>query len=117
MLFFIYFSVSHKVFGVFGCTLFDEGDGKKYLNLFPWIECQPASEVYLRMMGLTIPVFVLFIIGFPTYLWMKCRDSSLHTDEALKYRYSYLVLPYKDVTISLNIVIILYKTIQHFIFF
>ncbi len=82
-----------------GCTLYDGGTGEWYLNRFEWVRCRPASTEYLTMLGLSVPVLILFIIGFPIFLWRKCKQYKNFYDGIEDPRYSFITLPYEDVTI------------------
>eukprot|EP00002_Diphylleia_rotans_P030058 TRINITY_DN6160_c0_g1_i4.p1 TRINITY_DN6160_c0_g1~~TRINITY_DN6160_c0_g1_i4.p1 ORF type:complete len:716 (-),score=125.38 TRINITY_DN6160_c0_g1_i4:6-2153(-) len=63
-----YYSVTNDVLSVFGCTLQDKGVGKWFLTAYPWVQCSPLTEGYVRLMLATIPG-VVFLFGYPVLLW------------------------------------------------
>ncbi len=94
--------MAKEVFGVYGCTLFDEGDETWYLNYAPWIKCSPYSEEYSNMLGVSFLILVIFIIGFPLYTWSVVKKSEEKSDSQTKERYGFIYLPYKYVSSMLK---------------
>jgi hypothetical protein len=101
-LFFTYYSIANNVFSVLGCTVYDEGNHSWFLNYAPWVQCSPASQEYEDMLSLSIPVLILFLVGFPIYIWKKIRVKSGKISSKSVARYGFLYLPYKEVS-SFNV--------------
>eukprot|EP00002_Diphylleia_rotans_P002718 TRINITY_DN11731_c0_g1_i11.p1 TRINITY_DN11731_c0_g1~~TRINITY_DN11731_c0_g1_i11.p1 ORF type:complete len:1041 (+),score=158.69 TRINITY_DN11731_c0_g1_i11:112-3234(+) len=103
----MYYQVTREVFSVFGCTLYDEGTDSWYLNMSPWIACSPASDEYRVMIGVTVPVFVLFVAAFPYFVWKIMRDIRISNYSPLHdFRYGFLYLPFKTETQYWELVIL-----------
>eukprot|EP00002_Diphylleia_rotans_P021249 TRINITY_DN4139_c0_g1_i6.p1 TRINITY_DN4139_c0_g1~~TRINITY_DN4139_c0_g1_i6.p1 ORF type:complete len:835 (+),score=112.78 TRINITY_DN4139_c0_g1_i6:130-2634(+) len=101
---FIYYDVAIHALAAFGCTLEDEGNETWYLNAWPWISCSPSSTEYDSLLAFSIPVFFVFVCGFPMYLWLVIRSSiqylsqdTVDDEEVASYRtrFGFLDLPYK----------------------
>eukprot|EP00002_Diphylleia_rotans_P006722 TRINITY_DN1609_c0_g1_i11.p2 TRINITY_DN1609_c0_g1~~TRINITY_DN1609_c0_g1_i11.p2 ORF type:complete len:104 (-),score=10.85 TRINITY_DN1609_c0_g1_i11:952-1263(-) len=97
----IYYGVSRLVFGVLSCTLEDAGTGKWYLNMYPWIVCDPISPEYSDMLSIAIPFFIVFVLGFPAfiYYYLKKLQPDFRKD-VVQERYGFLYLPYRPVSES-----------------
>eukprot|EP00002_Diphylleia_rotans_P011976 TRINITY_DN2351_c0_g1_i15.p1 TRINITY_DN2351_c0_g1~~TRINITY_DN2351_c0_g1_i15.p1 ORF type:complete len:1204 (+),score=139.09 TRINITY_DN2351_c0_g1_i15:70-3681(+) len=89
------YNIARDVFGVFGCTVYDEGDDVWYLNVAPWIVCNPISAEMERMLKMAVPVFFLHILGFPVGLlhFLKNRKAD---DPSNSQRIGFLYLAYKE---------------------
>eukprot|EP00002_Diphylleia_rotans_P036866 TRINITY_DN817_c0_g1_i10.p1 TRINITY_DN817_c0_g1~~TRINITY_DN817_c0_g1_i10.p1 ORF type:complete len:562 (+),score=67.03 TRINITY_DN817_c0_g1_i10:4689-6374(+) len=100
---YIYYPIALETFGIFGCTLFDEGYDSWFLNTWPWISCNPATDEYNRMLALGIPTFLVFVCGFPVLLWFivhgnahsNRQDMRNSERKSRRTRYGFLYLPYK----------------------
>eukprot|EP00002_Diphylleia_rotans_P036254 TRINITY_DN7972_c0_g2_i2.p1 TRINITY_DN7972_c0_g2~~TRINITY_DN7972_c0_g2_i2.p1 ORF type:complete len:1135 (+),score=216.90 TRINITY_DN7972_c0_g2_i2:769-4173(+) len=99
----MYYPIALETFGVFGCTLFDEGHDTWFLNAWPWISCDPATDEYNTMLSLAIPVFLVFVCGFPVLLFYIIRENSPVNNQSRgdeerksrKIRFGFLYLPYQ----------------------
>eukprot|EP00002_Diphylleia_rotans_P010516 TRINITY_DN2099_c0_g1_i2.p1 TRINITY_DN2099_c0_g1~~TRINITY_DN2099_c0_g1_i2.p1 ORF type:complete len:731 (+),score=104.79 TRINITY_DN2099_c0_g1_i2:618-2810(+) len=89
------YNIARDVFGVFGCTVYDDGDNKWYLNVAPWITCDPMSGEMKRLLGMAIPVFISFVLSLPLglYYLLKKRNPQ---DESDTQRIGFLYLAYKE---------------------
>eukprot|EP00002_Diphylleia_rotans_P035050 TRINITY_DN759_c0_g1_i13.p1 TRINITY_DN759_c0_g1~~TRINITY_DN759_c0_g1_i13.p1 ORF type:complete len:822 (+),score=153.15 TRINITY_DN759_c0_g1_i13:1258-3723(+) len=95
LLYFIYYSITREVFGVFGCTLYDDSTEDWYLNSYPWVRCQPYSSEYTDMLAVSIVVFILFTLGFPCFMYYVLFKTKESDYEVTTARYGFLYLPYK----------------------
>eukprot|EP00002_Diphylleia_rotans_P013712 TRINITY_DN2673_c0_g2_i3.p1 TRINITY_DN2673_c0_g2~~TRINITY_DN2673_c0_g2_i3.p1 ORF type:complete len:1310 (-),score=251.46 TRINITY_DN2673_c0_g2_i3:41-3970(-) len=92
----IYYNIAREVFGVFGCTLHDSGDGNWYSNVNPWIQCYPASDEYLNMLGISIVAFLGFVVLFPAIIWWVLDNIIQADHESYDRRYGFLYLPFAE---------------------
>eukprot|EP00002_Diphylleia_rotans_P022076 TRINITY_DN4316_c0_g1_i2.p1 TRINITY_DN4316_c0_g1~~TRINITY_DN4316_c0_g1_i2.p1 ORF type:complete len:316 (+),score=32.68 TRINITY_DN4316_c0_g1_i2:62-1009(+) len=89
------YNIARDVFGVFGCTVNDEGENKWYLNIAPWIECGPISAEMGQLMKIAIPTFLTYVIGLPLGLLLALRRRHID-EESSKQRIGFLHQAYKD---------------------
>eukprot|EP00002_Diphylleia_rotans_P040871 TRINITY_DN9816_c0_g1_i5.p1 TRINITY_DN9816_c0_g1~~TRINITY_DN9816_c0_g1_i5.p1 ORF type:complete len:1324 (+),score=127.65 TRINITY_DN9816_c0_g1_i5:119-4090(+) len=107
----IYYPITLEVFGVFSCTVYDDGEQRWFLNAWPWISCDPYSEEYKILLALSIPTFFLFVCGYPLFVWWVINKYSHHNDTSRteeermssRHRYGFLYLPYRKVRFSPSI--------------
>eukprot|EP00002_Diphylleia_rotans_P027181 TRINITY_DN543_c0_g1_i7.p1 TRINITY_DN543_c0_g1~~TRINITY_DN543_c0_g1_i7.p1 ORF type:complete len:781 (+),score=146.45 TRINITY_DN543_c0_g1_i7:266-2608(+) len=89
------YNITRDTFGVFGCTVYDEGGDSWYLNVAPWIECDPMSAEMERMMKMAVPVFLLYVIGLPLGLLYALKKRNAE-DESDTQRIGFLYMAYKE---------------------
>eukprot|EP00002_Diphylleia_rotans_P035130 TRINITY_DN7638_c0_g2_i4.p1 TRINITY_DN7638_c0_g2~~TRINITY_DN7638_c0_g2_i4.p1 ORF type:complete len:535 (+),score=20.82 TRINITY_DN7638_c0_g2_i4:755-2359(+) len=94
LLLFFFYDVSNDVFRVFGCTIYDEGEDKWFLNAAPWIECGPPGKEMKELLSMAIPMFLIYVIGFPTMLLVTMKSACNSSAESS--RVSFLIQPYSQ---------------------
>eukprot|EP00002_Diphylleia_rotans_P031608 TRINITY_DN6568_c0_g4_i1.p1 TRINITY_DN6568_c0_g4~~TRINITY_DN6568_c0_g4_i1.p1 ORF type:complete len:414 (+),score=22.31 TRINITY_DN6568_c0_g4_i1:3-1244(+) len=77
----IYYPIALETFGVFSCTLYDEGYDSWFLNAWPWLSCNPMSDEYGGMLAMTIPTFIVFVCGFPVLTWWIIKNNTIHSKQ------------------------------------
>eukprot|EP00736_Rhodelphis_marinus_P005498 Rmarinus@m.18087 len=91
----IYLPVTVAVMEVFICTK-DEGDGKKYMQFNPVVECDEDGD-WGKMRNISIVMMLLHVLFFPllfAFLLVRYRDR-LFTDETIIGLLRFLYSPYK----------------------
>eukprot|EP00002_Diphylleia_rotans_P035396 TRINITY_DN7719_c0_g1_i4.p1 TRINITY_DN7719_c0_g1~~TRINITY_DN7719_c0_g1_i4.p1 ORF type:complete len:135 (+),score=6.62 TRINITY_DN7719_c0_g1_i4:474-878(+) len=104
----IYYSVASETLGTFGCTLHDPSSGGWFLNSWPWVSCSPSGTEYSLLLGISIPTFILFVVGLPYLIYRivmqnQMSDSAQNDAEAstqFQTRFGFLYMPYKQVGFS-----------------
>eukprot|EP00002_Diphylleia_rotans_P027184 TRINITY_DN543_c0_g2_i1.p1 TRINITY_DN543_c0_g2~~TRINITY_DN543_c0_g2_i1.p1 ORF type:complete len:651 (+),score=55.60 TRINITY_DN543_c0_g2_i1:2016-3968(+) len=84
------YNISKDVFGIFGCTVYDDGDGAWYLNVAPWIKCDPISVEMELLLAMAIPTFILYVVGLPLalfYVVMKRKPNDTSNTEKIGFLY------------------------------
>eukprot|EP00002_Diphylleia_rotans_P000922 TRINITY_DN10495_c0_g1_i2.p1 TRINITY_DN10495_c0_g1~~TRINITY_DN10495_c0_g1_i2.p1 ORF type:complete len:613 (-),score=82.61 TRINITY_DN10495_c0_g1_i2:87-1925(-) len=101
---FFYNGIALDVFGAFSCTIFEDNLGIWFLNVWPWIKCDPAAGEFRQMLSAAIPVLIFFVFGLPALFWWIISrnedkiDAKSTNSEALKSTetsFGFLYLPYK----------------------
>lgn len=90
------YNIARDVFGVFGCTVYDEGVGLWYLNIAPWIQCDPISAEMKLLLQMALPVFLVYVAGLPLGLIYLLRKRRIG-DESNSQRIGFLYMAYKEV--------------------
>eukprot|EP00002_Diphylleia_rotans_P035202 TRINITY_DN7662_c0_g1_i13.p1 TRINITY_DN7662_c0_g1~~TRINITY_DN7662_c0_g1_i13.p1 ORF type:complete len:806 (+),score=55.35 TRINITY_DN7662_c0_g1_i13:265-2682(+) len=90
------YNIARDVFGVFGCTVYDQGTDVWYLNVAPWIQCNPASAEMQRLLQMAIPIFVTYVVGLPLGLMILLKRRK-PDDESHAQRVGFLYKAYKEV--------------------
>jgi hypothetical protein len=69
-----YFSVVQDVVSTFGCTIYDKGFDLWFVNTYPWIQCNPMTGEYAKMISAAIPG-LLYMILYPSFLWFIVKRA------------------------------------------
>eukprot|EP00002_Diphylleia_rotans_P013642 TRINITY_DN2660_c0_g1_i2.p1 TRINITY_DN2660_c0_g1~~TRINITY_DN2660_c0_g1_i2.p1 ORF type:complete len:923 (+),score=127.78 TRINITY_DN2660_c0_g1_i2:1947-4715(+) len=91
----MYFQIAKESLAVFSCTLYDNGLDQWFLNTAPYISCSPASGTYKKLLGLSLPVFLIFVFTFPFAVYYIVKYSTNYDDREFSRKYGFLFLPYK----------------------
>eukprot|EP00002_Diphylleia_rotans_P016042 TRINITY_DN3116_c0_g1_i7.p1 TRINITY_DN3116_c0_g1~~TRINITY_DN3116_c0_g1_i7.p1 ORF type:complete len:912 (+),score=124.87 TRINITY_DN3116_c0_g1_i7:1214-3949(+) len=88
----MYYGIARDVFGVYGCTLYDDGTDTWYLNSYSWIACSPQSPEYKKMLALVTVVLFAYIIPFPYFVFKQiksCIQDESSTSKKIRYGFLY----------------------------
>jgi hypothetical protein len=90
-----FFNITIKVLDLFGCTVYDSGTGKFYLNILPFIACE-ATQPFTVMIGLGAAGFVLYVVGIPALVMtLLVRNRGMLEDPRMATALGFLYASYQ----------------------
>eukprot|EP00002_Diphylleia_rotans_P002492 TRINITY_DN11565_c0_g1_i1.p1 TRINITY_DN11565_c0_g1~~TRINITY_DN11565_c0_g1_i1.p1 ORF type:complete len:1272 (-),score=201.57 TRINITY_DN11565_c0_g1_i1:14-3829(-) len=112
----LYYEVTQQVFGILGCTLYDDANETWYLAKMPWVQCSPISGEYLPLLIYAIIGLLIFVIGFPFQIYRLLRDCKPHADDYhVAERFGFLFLVYKKERYYWEIALLLRRMVITFV--
>eukprot|EP00002_Diphylleia_rotans_P037139 TRINITY_DN8271_c0_g1_i2.p1 TRINITY_DN8271_c0_g1~~TRINITY_DN8271_c0_g1_i2.p1 ORF type:complete len:1578 (-),score=252.91 TRINITY_DN8271_c0_g1_i2:302-5035(-) len=112
----MYYGISGVTFSAFGCSLYDEGTEAWYLTSKPWLQCSPVSDDYKGILGASIPLFIIFTLGFPLYIiFVLKRVIPFATDDVTERQFGFLYLPYEKSYEGWEVVILFRRLLISFV--